>query len=164
MRNISLVAAIIAASIYSVYAKDDMKAAQTGGPVRVAPSELKWENAAALPSGAQMAVLEGAPSKAGPFTIRVKMPADFKVPAHTHPIEERLTVIEGTFRYGDGERFDEKTLKDYPAGSYLVIPKNQAHFGGSKRGAVIQIIGNGPWDIHYLDQQEDPRRQESQRP
>src|SRR5438045_3545287 len=54
--------------------------------VMVTPSELKWtDGPPSLPAGAKMAVLEGDPAMAGPFTMRVKMPAGYKIAAHFHP-------------------------------------------------------------------------------
>ena len=164
MKNLFLAVAVLAAvSIYAFQTNAEKTAAKDARPVRLAPSELKWESAKALPPGAKLAVLEGDPTKAGPFTIRVKMPAEFRVGGHTHPVDERLIVVEGTFQYGEGDRYDEKALKSYPAGSYLIIPKDQPHFGASKKGTVIQIMGEGPWDIKYLAPSEDPRTQDTRR-
>jgi quercetin dioxygenase-like cupin family protein len=41
--------------------------------------------------------------KAGPFVIRLMLPAGYKLPPHWHAQEESLTVISGTcyFRTGD---------------------------------------------------------------
>src|SRR4051812_29219585 len=71
------------------------------------PDGLKWQDGpASLPPGARFAVLEGDPAKPGPFVFRVKVPDDYKIPPHTHPKPERLTVISGTFHLGMGETFD----------------------------------------------------------
>src|SRR2546425_13215234 len=61
------------------------------------PAAIQWKDGpAALPSGAKLAVLEGDPAKEGPFTIRLTLPAGFKVPPHWHPNIEHTTVISGT--------------------------------------------------------------------
>src|SRR6266513_2196496 len=72
------------------------------------PDGLKWQDGlASLPKGAQIAVLEGDPSKEGPFVFRVKLPDGYRVPPHTHPKTERVTVVSGTFNIGMGDTFDE---------------------------------------------------------
>ncbi len=38
-----------------------------------------------LPKGAKIAVLSGDPSKDGLYVLRLKMPANYKIPAHNHP-------------------------------------------------------------------------------
>ncbi len=73
---------------------------------------------ASLPPGAKVAILEGDPSKEGPFVMRVKLPDGYKVMPHTHPKDERATVLSGTMYMGMGGKFDEKATKAMPAGSY----------------------------------------------
>ena len=53
---------------------------------------MKWMDAAALPAGAKMAVVKGDPSKAGDFTILIKMPANYAVPPHHHPADEQRCI------------------------------------------------------------------------
>src|SRR5579864_3021842 len=61
-------------------------------------ADIKWRaGPPSLPKGALMAVLEGDPTKEGPFVFRVKVPDGYKVPPHTHPKTERVTVLSGTF-------------------------------------------------------------------
>src|SRR6186997_1852372 len=61
-----------------------------------------------LPKGAQIAVFEGDPDKEGPFVFRVKAPDGYRIPPHTHPKMERVTVVSGTFNIGMGKTFDQK--------------------------------------------------------
>src|SRR4051812_24793051 len=83
------------------------------------PADLKWGDAPpGLPAGGKMALLNGDPAQAGPFTVRLKAPAAYKVMPHTHPTAERLTVISGTFKIGMGEKFDEKSMQEMAPGSY----------------------------------------------
>ena len=45
---------------------------------------IKWGPAPAVfPAGAQMAVLEGDPSSASLFTVRLRMPDGYKIAPHT---------------------------------------------------------------------------------
>src|ERR1041384_8807998 len=78
-------------------------AAQPSEHKMVTANDIQWRDAPpSLPAGAKMAVLDGDPGKAGSFTIRLKMPAGYKIPAHTHPTAERVTGISGTGRLGRG--------------------------------------------------------------
>src|SRR5438132_13441276 len=83
------------------------------------PSEIKWqEGPPSLPKGAQIAVLEGDPGKEGPFVFRVRVPDGYRIPPHTHPKTERITVISGTFNVGMGDTFDAQAAKPMTAGTY----------------------------------------------
>jgi hypothetical protein len=120
------------------------------------PADLKWTDAPpGLPAGGKMAVLNGDPSQAGAFTVRLKAPANYKVMPHTHPTAERLTVISGTFKVGMGEKFDEKSMQAMAPGSYIVMPANMAHF--AKGGGIVQIDSEGPFQINYVNPTDDPR-------
>ena len=69
-----------------------------------APADIKWQDApASLPPGAKLAVLEGNPAKEGTFVMRLKLPDGYRVPPHTHPKPEIVTVISGIFRLGSGK-------------------------------------------------------------
>ena len=67
----------------------------------VSPIDVVWADAPpSLPPGAKMAVLYGDPNKKGSFTIRLLSPDGYKVPPHTHPSAERITVLSGRFISG----------------------------------------------------------------
>lgn len=124
------------------------------------PGELKWQDGPpSLPKGAKMVLLEGDPSKDGPFLFRVKVPDGYRIPPHTHPKVERVTVISGTFRIGTGFEFDESQMQDMPAGTYGFWPAGMEHFAMAKGESVVQIHGIGPWSIKYVNPQDDPRNQ-----
>jgi quercetin dioxygenase-like cupin family protein len=108
---------------------------------------------------AQIAVLEGDPSKEGAFVFRVKVPDGYRIPPHTHPKTERVTIISGTFNIGMGEKFDEKTTKALPAGTYGYWEAGMKHFVWIKGETVVQFHGMGPWSIQYVDPKDDPRNQ-----
>lgn len=157
--NRAVVASAVLALGVALAAAKQTGSNKTSKQVTVTPGEVRWSQAPnSLPAGAQLAVLEGDPGRSGPFTIRLKLPAKYKVQPHSHPTDERLTVIEGTFYLGMGETFDQKAAKAYPAGSFLTLPKGTKHFAFSNGGAVIQISGQGPWDMKYVHPEDDPRR------
>ena len=124
------------------------------------PNDLKWGPVPpALPSGAQIAVLSGDPSKAEPFTIRLKAPDGYKIMPHWHPTDENVTVLEGTFLMGTGEKFDEAAAHAMPAGSFVRMPKGTRHFAIAKGETVVQVHAVGPFVINYVNPNDDPRKQ-----
>jgi quercetin dioxygenase-like cupin family protein len=121
-------------------------------------TDLKWGEAPpSLPAGAKLAVLEGDPGKAGFFTIRLQMPAGYKIPAHTHPTDEHVTIISGTCVLGMGPKYDEAAAKETPAGGYVVMPAGMQHFAGTKSGCVVQVSSTGPFQVNYVNPADDPR-------
>jgi quercetin dioxygenase-like cupin family protein len=129
------------------------------GEMELFPADkIKWqEGPASLPKGAMIAVLEGDPTKEGPFVFRLKLPDGYRVPPHTHPKIERVTVISGTFNIGMGDKFEEKSGKAMPAGTYGHWPAGMKHFAWAKGETVLQFHGTGPWSIQYLNAEDDPR-------
>ena len=125
----------------------------------ISPLQVKWADAPpSLPKGAKFTVLSGDPGAAGPFTIRLRMPAGYGIPPHWHPTDENVTVISGTFSLGMGEKFDQASMKTLPAGGYAVLPAEMRHFASTKGGAIVQIHGTGPFAINYVNPSDDPRQ------
>jgi quercetin dioxygenase-like cupin family protein len=142
-----------------------------GGPPSAPPKEMdepelfpagkiKWqEGPPSLPKGAMVAVLEGDPNKEGPFVFRVKLPDGYRIPPHTHPKTERVTVIAGTFNIGMGDKFDDKAGKAMPAGTYGHWAAGMKHFVWAKGETILQFHGMGPWSLQYVNPADDPRNQ-----
>jgi hypothetical protein len=123
-----------------------------------AADALKWQQGPpALPRGALIAVLEGDPTKEGPFVFRLKLPDGYRVPPHTHPKTERVTVISGTFHIGMGDQFDQKATKPMPTGTYGFWQAGMVHFVWVQGQTVLQFHGMGPWSIRYVNPRDDPR-------
>jgi quercetin dioxygenase-like cupin family protein len=123
-----------------------------------APTDLKWTDAPAiLPRGAKVAILEGDPTKEGPFVMRVKLPDGYKIPPHTHPKPERLTVISGTVYIGMGAKFDPDKGREMPTGTFGTWPAGMKHFVWAKGETIIQLHGTGPWTLTYVKPEDDPR-------
>ena len=123
----------------------------------VLPADLKWEDSKATP-GAKVAVIEGPPNEAVPFTFRVKLPADFKVPAHWHPALEHVTVLSGTLNSGTGDKLDTTKTKALIPGSFEIMPAKTNHFVWTSEETVIQVHGVGPWVVNYVNPEDDPRK------
>ncbi|MGH7457430.1 MAG: cupin domain-containing protein [bacterium] len=127
--------------------------------VMVLPDDLKWNDGPpSLPAGAKFAVMESDPKSLGLFTMRLKLPADYKIPAHWHPADEHVTVIAGTFNMGMGDKLDLTKGKELPVGSFVVMPAKTHHFAWTKGETIIQLHGVGPWGINYVNPADDPRK------
>ena len=101
----------------------------TAASVLLRDSDVKWgDPPPALEKGASFALISGDPTTGGPYVIRLKMPAGYKVAPHWHPTAENITVISGTFALGMGEKFDPAALKDFGPGSYGLMPAEMRHF------------------------------------
>jgi quercetin dioxygenase-like cupin family protein len=129
------------------------------GHTIVSPQDIQWGPApAVLPPGAEAAVLFGDPSKEGLFALRLKLPEGYSVPPHTHPVDEAVTVISGTFSLGMGETAEQSQAQPLPAGSFFVLPPGTAHYVFIDEETVIQISTNGPWGLTYVNPEDDPRK------
>lgn len=126
--------------------------------VAVTPDDLKWDAVPSLPPGAQIAVIEGPLTEARPFTFRLKLPANYRIPPHSHPAIERVTVLSGTFHLGAGDKVDRSTAKALPAGSLTIMPSGMTHFAYTEQETVVQLNGQGPWAIQYANPADDPRK------
>ena len=150
----TLIAAVAVAGFASAAPAD-----MTGELVLVRPQEIKWgPGPAVLPPGAEAAVLFGDPSEEGLFVLRLKLPAGYSVAPHTHPVDEVVTVISGTFYKGMGETYDKRKLERLPAGSFFALPPDTAHYVFMEEETVIQISTEGPWGLTYINPKDDPRQ------
>lgn len=140
-----VISAVTAAT--PVRADNSMGSMGSAKPTIFMPATLKWMPGQGDMKGLQVAALEGDPSKPGPWTIRLLLPAGTKFPAHYHPDTERVTVISGTLLVGVGKVFDMSKLMALPAGSYCIIPAGVRHYAAAKVATVIQLSGNGPFGM-----------------
>ena len=122
-------------------------------------ASLKWGDAPpSLAPGAKLAVVNGDPSKPGPFTIRAQMPAGYKIMPHWHPGDENVTVLSGTVALGMGDKWDDKALKDLGPGGYGALPAEERHFFMAKTATTIQVHGMGPFAVNYVNPADDPSK------
>jgi quercetin dioxygenase-like cupin family protein len=128
----------------------------------ILPEDVDWKSFPAFPPAAQLAVLVGEPSRAGPYVIRVKMPSGGKMMPHRHPEDRIYTIISGVFYIGLGDQFDGDKVKAYPPGSVIVLPGDTAHFHWAKSGDyVTQVTAVGPLGLEYVNSEDDPRNKSS---
>ena len=116
----TVVAALLLAALPAVaLAADDHMAVQ--------PNALKWgPPPPGLPAGAQVAVVSGNPGGDGPYVVRARLPAGYKIPPHTHPTDENVTVLSGNFHIAMGDKFDTKKGETLRAGGFRQRPKSHA--------------------------------------
>jgi len=120
--------------------------------VGLTPDQVRWFTPSYYNDGRQRAKLFGDSSQGGTWIDRAKIPAGARVLAHTHPTDELVTVIEGTWYLGEGARFDLAKLRSYPAGSFIVIPAGIPHFVAVKEGTVVvQLSGTGKFQTDYVE-------------
>ena len=136
-------------------------AADEADHIMMKPQDIKWVDApGSLPSGLKAAILYGDPAAAGPFAMRLKVPAKAKIPNHFHPQDENVTVISGTFLMTTGD--DPKAVAmALPAGSFARMKAGTHHSARVDKEAVVQINGMGPWGITYVNPNDDPRNKKT---
>jgi quercetin dioxygenase-like cupin family protein len=123
-------------------------------------SQVKWGPAPpVLPKGAQIAVLSGDPFKPGLYVLRLKLPANYAIPAHHHPTMENVTVISGDFRAGMGDKLDREKTMSFGPGGFAALPANMNHFAWAASETVVQVHGEGPFAITYANPADDPSKQ-----
>ena len=120
--------------------------------VGITAEQVRWTTPPYYTDGRQRAQLFGDSNQGGAWVDRVKIPAGKRVLAHTHPQDELVTVIEGTWYVGEGESFEPAKLKGYPAGSFIVIPSGTPHFVAAIDGpVVVQLSGHEKFHTDYLE-------------
>lgn len=125
--------------------------------VMLTPADVKWGDAPpVLAPGAKFAVLYGDPSKPALFIIRLKLPNGYKIAPHTHPTDENVTVLSGSFVMGMGDKVDAAKAKPYGAGSFLVTPAKNSHYASAKGETIVEVSAMGPFAINYINPADDP--------
>ena len=104
------------------------------------------------PMSEDVEILYGDPEKPGePFVMRIRELPGGIIPPHRHPVDEHITVLQGTLYFAVGEKFDRGAMKELKAGSYAFIPKGSTMFGWTPEAAIVQVHGVGPFHIHWRD-------------
>jgi len=102
-----------------------------------------------MPAG-DVEVLTGDPDKAGePFVMRIHELPGTKIPLHSHPVDENITVVQGTWYFAVSDTWDRARLTPLRAGDYAFAPKGSTMFGWCPDGAIVQVHGIGPFQIHW---------------
>jgi quercetin dioxygenase-like cupin family protein len=97
-------------------------------------------------------LLYGDPERDGePFVMRIRELPGAIVPVHSHPVDEHITVVQGTWYFALGDEYRVEALQPLNAGGYAFAPKGSSMFGYSPTGAIVQVHGVGPFRIHWHD-------------
>jgi quercetin dioxygenase-like cupin family protein len=142
-----------------------VRAEQDGVLRRLTPSEIAelgrggpGAGTSGVP-GIQTTILAGDPTRPGLYTIMVTVPANKRIEPHSHRDNRSATVVSGTWYFGYGLHFDDKSLKPLPPGSFYTEPPGEPHFAQTRTEPVIvHITGYGPTDTTYVDKDADPRK------
>jgi quercetin dioxygenase-like cupin family protein len=155
----TIVSAITLAAVLSIGASAAMQAAHAHSIQNL--KEAQWGPAPPLlPPGAEIGVLAGDPTKPVPYTVRLKFPAHYAIPAHSHPTDEHVVVTTGTLTFGMGDtlRRDLSTNKTLTVGGFALASAGMNHFaytGGQE--TTIVLYGQGPVEFTYVNPSDDPR-------
>ena len=121
-------------------------------------ADIKWgPGPGSLPPGSKAMLLEGNPKEGGFFALRLKLPANYKIPPHFHPVKERVAVISGKVLLGFGDTFKESGMREMDAGSYVSLTPNSSHYVLALEETVLQLASIGPWELTYVNSADDPR-------
>lgn len=107
------------------------------------PDQIKWvENAK---SGNRTAVLQGDPTRPGPYAMLLQwLPGNMSRP-HFHPNDRHFIVISGTWWVGTGAEFKPDATVPLPAGTSVTHFAKGVHYDGAKsEQTTILVWGEGP--------------------
>ncbi|MBA2457400.1 MAG: cupin domain-containing protein [Gemmatimonadales bacterium] len=124
------------------------------------PPTLRWSNVPSiLHPGAQIAVVSGDPTMPGPTTVELMMPDGYRMPPHTHPVNEFVEVKEGTLLIGIGDALDPKRTMKADVGDTGTAPAGAHHYTIAEGRTRVRVTFIGPYSITYLNANDAPRRQ-----
>lgn len=116
--------------------------------------DVKWSPCPPnLPSGCEIAVLEGSPQEPDLFTVRFRVTEAFVMAPHTHPKDERVTVLSGRVAVAFGVDAGRESAQRFGPGDYYVNAREAVHSVWVDEQSVIQITGIGPWEARFVEQQ-----------
>jgi ChrR Cupin-like domain len=131
--------------------------------ILVPADKVQWGPAPPfLPAGAQIAVLQGNPSEKGPLTLRLRLPANYNIPAHWHSMAETVTVLSGAFHVGMGDKLDRQSSQELQPGGFVSLPASMRHFAWTAKPTVVQVNLQGPFDIFYVNPADNPQKTQTQ--
>jgi len=124
--------------------------AETTQMISRSNEQLTWTDFSppGFPAGGKITVLQGDPFSPGQFVLRLQLPDGYQIPLHWHPTGEYVTVISGEAQFGTGNAVDMSSTQRFHAGDFAFIPARQAHYGRATGSTVLQISGQGPFQLN----------------
>ena len=127
-----------------------------------------WHAAAAqadsTPRPPRVTELAGSRSRPGLFTQRLLLPAGYCGPVHIHDQELHGLVLRGRLRLALADSAGGLSVREYPAGSFVVVPAGRRHVEGSGPETEIHLSGIGPLRTDVVERATPdrcrPRRQD----
>jgi quercetin dioxygenase-like cupin family protein len=102
-------------------------------------------------AGIRTTIVAGEPSVPGPYTIRLIVPPNTRIQAHTHRDNRSAVVVAGVWYFGYGPVAKTEAERALPPGSFYTEPAGVAHFAETKGEPVtVYITGDGPTDTRYV--------------
>jgi hypothetical protein len=150
---------ILAATAITLAATNTLQAADASGDGHkvLAADAIAWTaGPPSLPKGTELAVLAGNPGAPGLFILRARFPDGMRIAPNWHSQAEYVTVLQGEFRVGTGKTFDVTAATPITPGGFFMAPAQMAHFGNMKGRTVLEVVGIGPFDLHYVNPEDDP--------
>jgi len=125
-------------------------AARTPGAKRAAPGEYVFDLAAIdkIMGGPDYSTANGACVEGDRMIVGLmRMAAGTGAEPHSHPNEQWIYILEGTFRANIGGREVEA-----PAGSVVYIPADVVHSGQAtpERDVVFFTVKDASWGLHGI--------------
>jgi len=78
--------------------------------------------------------------------------------------QAHVMLVPGAF-LGMGEKLQKRGAREFPAGSYLMLPAKMPHFGwvARKGEGIVQVHGMGPFQVVFVNPADDPRNKTGKR-
>ena len=156
----SVFAVVIGLPLSACTSRDDQPAAaftKSEGQLLVRAKNIKWSAApTAWPQGAKVALLQGDPNAAGRYVMRVQLPANYKIPFHQHSNAMDVTVLSGTLYVANTQTYEKKKAFAVNPGDFYHLPALAPQFSFTKKETVLEIHGDGPYDVKYANVADDP--------
>ena len=113
--------------------------------------DAAWhEGPKGMPAGVRFAAITGDPAQPGPFVLRAELPPGYSISPYRRSSDESIVVLAGDLKIGDGSSFDPARMQNFGSGTFVRLRADEPHYAVTDGGAVVQIMGTGPFAIEYV--------------
>ena len=103
-----------------------------------------------MPAGIKFAAVTGDPAQPGPFVLRAELPPGYSIAPYRRSSDESIVVLTGALKIGDGSTFDPERMRNFNSGAFVRLRADEPHYATTDGGAVVQIMGTGPFALEYV--------------